>query len=185
MDPQTQRHSVPVRSNASPERSSTPQGPSNQPLSLSGKNYRQGLGKKTLVAGAIVALVALGGILGANALGASPFGGELSSVAEDKYQAVFLTNGQVYFGKIQQISETSMKIGDIYYLQQQSQEPSEQKDGAVANAADTSNTSLAKLGNELHGPEDAMYISREQVLFWENLKADGKVSKAISDYKKQ
>jgi hypothetical protein len=28
-----------------------------------------------------------------------------------------------------------------------------------------------------------MYISRQQVLFWENLKGDGKVAKAISDYK--
>jgi len=29
------------------------------------------------------------------------------------------------------------------------------------------NVSLAKLGNELHGPEDSMYVSHEQVLFWE------------------
>jgi hypothetical protein len=28
-----------------------------------------------------------------------------------------------------------------------------------------------------------MFISRTQVLFWENLKDDGKVAKAIKDYK--
>jgi hypothetical protein len=28
-----------------------------------------------------------------------------------------------------------------------------------------------------------MYISRQQMLFWENLKSDGKVAKAIADYK--
>ena len=39
---------------------------------------------------------------------------------------------------------------------------------------------LVKLGNELHGPEDAMYINRQSVLFWENLKNDGKVAKAIA-----
>ena len=40
----------------------------------------------------------------------------------------------------------------------------------------------SELGGELHGPEDVMYVSREQVLFWENLKDDGKVATAIKDY---
>jgi hypothetical protein len=42
--------------------------------------------------------------------------------------------------------------------------------------------SLAKLGGELHGPEDVMYVNRDQVLFWENLKDNGKVVTAIKNY---
>jgi len=103
-----------------------------------------------------------------------------SAVKAKQYQAVFLTNGQVYFGKVSHVDSSYVKVTDIYYLQvQQTVQP---KDNTPA-AANNQQVSLAKLGGELHGPEDAMYVSRQQVLFWENLKTDGKVAKAISDYK--
>jgi hypothetical protein len=38
-----------------------------------------------------------------------------------------------------------------------------------------------KLGNEIHGPEQEMQISSSQVIFWENLKNDGKVVDAIKN----
>ena len=102
-----------------------------------------------------------------------------SSIKSKQYQAVFLTNGQVYFGKVSGVDKSYLKITDIYYLQvQQTVQP---KDATAA--ANNQQVSLAKLGGELHGPEDVMYVSRQQVLFWENLKTDGKVAKAISDYK--
>ncbi len=96
-----------------------------------------------------------------------------------QFQAVFLTNGQVYFGQLSNVDSSYVKLKSIYYLQvQQTVQP---KDST--SAANNQQVSLAKLGGELHGPEDTMYISRAQVLFWENLKGDGKVAKAISDYK--
>lgn len=102
-----------------------------------------------------------------------------SAVKSKQFQAVFLTNGQVYFGKVSRVDNSYVKITDIYYLQvQQTVQP---KDAAAA--ANNQQVSLAKLGGELHGPEDIMYVSRQQVLFWENLKTDGKVAKAIADYK--
>jgi hypothetical protein len=104
-----------------------------------------------------------------------------SAVKAKQYQAVFLTNGQVYFGKVSKVDGSYVKVTDIYYLQvQQTVQP---KDTSAAAAAANQQVSLAKLGGELHGPEDIMYVSRQQVLFWENLKADGKVAKAIADYK--
>jgi hypothetical protein len=103
-----------------------------------------------------------------------------SAVRSKEYQAVFLTNGQVYFGKVSKVDNSYVKLMDIYYLQVQQQvQPKDQ------NAQQQPQVSLAKLGGELHGPEDVMYISRSQVLFWENLKDDGKVTKAIKDYKAQ
>ncbi len=103
-----------------------------------------------------------------------------SAVKAKQYQAVFLTNGQVYFGKVTKTDSSYVKLTDIYYLQvQQTVQPTDKS----ASSTNNQQVSLAKLGGELHGPEDVMYINRSQVLFWENLKNDGKVVKAIQDYK--
>lgn len=105
---------------------------------------------------------------------------ESELIKKDKYQAIFLsdTSGQVYFGKLKSLNAKYYQLTDIFYVK---------VDNAVQpDKTNTSsqNISLAKLGNELHGPEDSMYISRDKVLFWENLKDDGQVVKAITEYKK-
>jgi hypothetical protein len=106
-----------------------------------------------------------------------------AGVKGGQYQAVFLTNGQVYFGKVSDINNGYVKLSDIYYLQVQQSVQPDDKSKTSATSNDQSQVSLAKLGSELHGPEDTMYISRQQVLFWENLKNDGKVVQAINSYK--
>lgn len=101
------------------------------------------------------------------------------------YQAVFLTNGQVYFGKIEGMQDDFLTIKDIYYLQVV-QPPLQGTPATGQQAPDTQaqpQISLVKLGNELHGPMDEMHVSRAQVLFYEDLKADGSVVKAIDAYK--
>ena len=99
------------------------------------------------------------------------------STASSGYQAVFLTNGQVYFGKIASPDSDYVTLKDIYYLQVGPQQGS----GTTPEAQQS--ISLVKLGNELHGPVDEMHISRTQILFYEDLKADGSVVKAIDAYK--
>lgn len=102
---------------------------------------------------------------------------DLVGIDSNKYQAVFLTNGQVYFGKLSDSSKFQIKIANIYYLQvQQNVQPAD-KD------AKDSQVSLAKLGQELHGPEDTMYIAKDQMLFWENLTDNSKVVQAIKSAK--
>lgn len=98
----------------------------------------------------------------------------------DKYQAVFLNSqdGQVYFGKLGIYNNSLYVLTDIYYVRV---ENPIQPEGA--NQAAQPNISLAKLGNELHAPEDEMYISRDKVLYWENLKDDGQVVTAITEFK--
>lgn len=100
------------------------------------------------------------------------------SVEKDKYQAVFMTNGQVYFGKLDKLGSDYSELTDVYYLQVQEQniQPETSKEGEQPQVA------LTKLGNELHGPTDKMHISSDQILFWENLKDDSTVVKAIKDY---
>lgn len=133
------------------------------------------LGKVLAVALLIAALLFIGVYAGRVVSSATADAG----VKGKQFQAVFLTNGQVYFGKLANVDGSYVKLKDIYYLQvQQAVQPKDAKTDAANQSV-----SLAKLGGELHGPEDTMYISRSQVLFWENLKNDGKVAKAITDYK--
>ena len=94
------------------------------------------------------------------------------------YQAVFLTNGQVYFGNLS-VSGKFYKLTDIYYLQLAQSQQTEQEQLKQTNQQ----PQLVKLGSELHGPEDAMYIARDKVLFWENMKNDSKVVDAINKSK--
>lgn len=106
------------------------------------------------------------------------------------YQAVFLTNGQVYFGKISHVNSDYVQLVNIYYLQVNTPAGSTTGTDTSAAASAVNSTaanaatqlSLVKLGNELHGPADQMFISRDQILFYENLKADGQVAEAIAKY---
>jgi hypothetical protein len=102
-------------------------------------------------------------------------------IKSNQYQAIFLTNGQVYFCHLTHVNAQYMNCDDIYYLQVQS---SVQPDTSKSTDKNPQ-VSLAKLGNELHGPEDHMAINRDQVLFWENLKDSGKVVQAIKQNQKQ
>lgn len=108
------------------------------------------------------------------------FFNENANIHTNEYQALFLTNGQVYFGKLSNLNHKYVTISNIYYLQVQQN----LQDGKSSDAA-ASQVSLAKLGSELHGPEDRMYIDSTQVLFWENLKSDSKVVQAITKYQNQ
>jgi hypothetical protein len=105
---------------------------------------------------------------------------EAKQVKSDRMQAVFLNGGQVYFGRIGDLNEKYMTINDIYYLRVNQQVQPNQQGSQTSN-----DISLVKLGCELHGPEDSMVVNREMVIFWENLKTDGQVAKAVDEYKKQ
>jgi hypothetical protein len=136
----------------------------------------------------LIAIVLTAGTLGAMAMTKNGSGSTLpaTTVKSNQYQAVFLTNGQVYFGKLVGLHSDYLVLKNIYYLQvAQAIQPSDGKTAAApANTgSDSNNVQLIKLGNELHGPEDQMQVSKDQVLFWENLKTDSKVAKAIENYK--
>ena len=99
---------------------------------------------------------------------------------QSNWQATFLTNGQVYFGQVQDERSDPVIIRDIYYLQVR--QPLQQ---AIEGQAipQQPELSLVKLGNELHGPFDEMRINRDHILFIEDLKDSGKVVEAIKSHK--
>ncbi|MBU1177625.1 hypothetical protein KJ903_00225 [Patescibacteria group bacterium] len=122
------------------------------------------------------------------------------SEKETVYHAVFLTNGQVYFGKMDDAKSKYVNLSQVYYLQlnqQQTQQvqPAEgdtqtkegEEGGQAAATTETEQPefTLVKLGQELHGPEDEMVINQEQVLFYEKLKSDSNVVKAIKENKEK
>jgi hypothetical protein len=94
-------------------------------------------------------------------------------VGEGEYQAVFLDNGQTYFGKLSRKGDF-YRLSNVYYIdfRQNPQDP-------AASAADMK---LVKLGGEVHGPEDFMDINKDHVLFIEDLSEESKVAKAIAEY---
>lgn len=109
---------------------------------------------------------------------------ESDRVDASKYQAVFLNGGitsgnvvySTYFGHIKTLSDKYLVLQDVYYLTTDQ-----------TGQANKNNTSqLTKLGcQQLHSPYDQMTINRGQVAFWENIKDDGQVVKAINEYIKQ
>lgn len=134
-----------------------------------------------IVLGAVVVILVVVGVLFRDKLFGAKSGSKTgATVAKASYQAVFLTNGQVYFGKISNTEENYVTLKDIYYLQvvQPPLQGSNQS-ATGAQPAPQPQISLVKLGNELHGPVDEMHISRAQMLFYEDLKDDGQVVKAI------
>lgn len=135
-------------------------------------------GKKGIVLGLLLFGLALwGGIAGYNELMMSRL------IDGGKYQAVFLTNGQVYFGKLSRVGGNTYKLNKIFYLQA-AQTSTAEEDAKNPQKTSTTNSDvqLIKLGNEVHGPDDQMIIDKAQVLFYENLTKDGKVSQSIEKY---
>ncbi len=102
--------------------------------------------------------------------GSGPGSQKLSFQTE--YQAVFLGNGQVFFGKAE-VGPDYVTLKDVFYVISQTNQDTMQ----------VSNT-LIKRGKELHGP-DLMYISKNHVAFIEPVGPESQVAKLIKEAKAQ
>jgi hypothetical protein len=85
----------------------------------------------------------------------------------NSYQAVFLTNGSTYFGKLEPQGDQWFLLTDVFYL----------------SASDQNGTQLIKRGSEPQGPKEPMIIPKGQVLFIENLRDDSDIVSAIKKFK--
>jgi hypothetical protein len=92
---------------------------------------------------------------------------------ESEYQAVFLANGQVFFGKIENAGADYPLLKDVFYVQ------------TTVNPENKQPVSiLVKRGNEWHGP-DYMYINSKQIVVIEPVAASSRVAALIAEAKKQ
>ncbi|MCG2685913.1 hypothetical protein L6258_00915 [Candidatus Parcubacteria bacterium] len=117
-------------------------------------------------------------------------GDRFLAIGETDYQAVFLTNGQVYFGKVKNLNAQYALLEDVYYviLQRPASQPVAPEGGEVApETAPTPAPSytLRKLGGEIHAPADRMLINRDHILMVEDLQSEGKLIQAIEQSKRQ
>ena len=126
-------------------------------------------GIKSIVFWLVGAVVLGGGVwmldLGPTSVAAFP------DIPEDTWQAVFLNDDQVYFGKLKDHDANYLTLSEVYYLR------------TTADLESSSNLNLIKLGGELHGPEDTIFIPKESVLFWENMKESSRVVQSIEGAK--
>lgn len=97
-------------------------------------------------------------------------GDDLVVRTKDNYQAVFLDNNQVYFGKLENIGRGLWSLTDVYYL----------RSGEAQQGTD-----LIKRGAELHAPKDEMIINKEHVLFYEEIGETNEIMNLIRQHKAQ
>src|SRR6476469_9136386 len=101
-------------------RSAQPQAAAPAPVGPA-KSKKGGDTTKLLRAGAVALLFCITILAVATiAYMASAKGGsdQAKFVDDSKYQAVFLTNGQVYFGNVTDINNNFVRLSNIYYLTQ-------------------------------------------------------------------
>lgn len=100
----------------------------------------------------------------------SPQDSLASAIAPNEYQAVFLTNGQVYFGSLSAPGGDFYYLRHVYYLASRGSLQSGRPAGVFLKAITTS----------AHAPQDLMIINRSQISFVENLDPAGKVARYLA-----
>lgn len=88
----------------------------------------------------------------------------LPSLGHQAYQAVFLANGQTFFGRYYDRLGPYAKVVAPYYIQQ----------------GDLSGPRIVRRGGELHGPEGEMLVPKSAILFVEDLAASSPVAQFMA-----
>ncbi|TMB61752.1 MAG: hypothetical protein E6I57_07380 [Chloroflexi bacterium] len=113
-----------------------------------------------VIAGAVLGGVFFGAVFDPQAL---PF------VGTERIYAVFLLDGQAYFGHLDDSPFSgTIVLRDIYYLNDATKITTDLPVG------------LVKRGGELHQPTDVMYIRRDKVLAIERITLTSPVGQAIA-----
>jgi len=88
-----------------------------------------------------------------------------------EYQAIFLDNGQVFFGRLEDAGPQYITLRDVYYVQR-----------LVDQDKKESKNILVKRGNEWHSPE-AMRLNVQHVLVIEPVGPESRVAQLIREAK--
>jgi len=93
----------------------------------------------------------------------------LPFIGSERISAVFLLDGQAYFGHLDDTPWSgTIVLRDVYYINDASKVTTDLPVG------------LLKRGNELHQPVDVMYIRRDRVLAVERVTAGSPIGLAIA-----
>ncbi|MGH2449492.1 MAG: hypothetical protein ACRDFS_12940 [Chloroflexota bacterium] len=113
----------------------------------------------------IAALVVIGFAVSRNLGGQDSLA---NAIRANRYQAVFLSSGQVYFGKLKATGGSFAYLTDVYSLETQS------------SRSGTAGRTLVKLTSDVQGPEDFLAINRRDILYVENLRPNGKAARLLA-----
>jgi hypothetical protein len=122
---------------------------------------------KRILLGSLIGLV-LGGLAWIALLWIRPEDPFAGAVDSDRWQAVFLSNGQVYFGHLTVASDEFYELREAFYIRESPPEEGQPPTREVR-----------ALSSEFHQPENRMLIRKDEVLFVENLRPDSDVAEAI------
>ena len=125
--------------------------------------------------GSVIALIVLVAAFAVWNLVSNP----TQAIMTDRYQAVFLDDGKVFFGKLQNTHGTYLTLEDVYYTQNQATTPGESSQDTASNRVN-----IVKVGEEVYGPENSMSIRADKITFWQNLTTDSQIAKAIQSQQK-
>ena len=92
----------------------------------------------------------------------------------NSYQAVFLSNDQVYFGKITELTNKYIVLNNPYYIQINQTTVSEENPQPEMK--------LIAIKDEFHKPKDFMLIEKSSVIFIEELRDTSQIVDIIENY---
>ena len=118
-----------------------------------------------------LSLIMLAAVLAVCAASCGTRGEDLSFNTE--YQAVFVDNGQVFFGKLERGGSGHPLLRDVYYIGRQ----------ASPDGKEVKNI-LLKRGAEWHAP-DFMYLTASHIVMIEPVSPISRVAELIKDLKTQ
>lgn len=107
---------------------------------------------------------------GAKVNDASPSSVISEYIKGTQHQAVFFEDGKTYYAKIKNFSGTFLASASQVYVLRTNSSP----------GSSTTDASLIKAT-----PEEVAKYTESQLLYWENLRADGQISTAISQHQQQ
>jgi len=96
-----------------------------------------------------------------------------AAIDPNKYYAVLLTNGSVYFGKLEGMGSPSPVLLDVYYVQPGPVDPNTKQPSGVV---------LVHRGKELHGT-DRMILNDKSIVLVEPVGSDSRVAQLIPEAK--
>lgn len=119
--------------------------------------------------------ILVGALLIAAAILAQPWLGRSAGVVtfDKPYQAVLLSNGQVYYGRLEGYGTSHPVMREVYYIQVQANPQTHEQKNI-----------LLKRGKEWHSP-DRMYLSPNQIILVEPVGTESKVMDLIKEIRSQ
>ena len=97
----------------------------------------------------------------------------LPKINPGQFQGVYLNNGQEYFGHLEEMNADYVLLKDVHFLRTKDEKSPQQSIDVI------------RMVDSVHSPENVMYIPKEQIIFWQNIRQDSPLAKAILDAQRQ